>query len=194
MSVTVKWDSSGVNRLAARLESLSAEVDERMMRVAKQEAENMLATAKATVYGPYLQKETGETADSLHEYVERTKEGVAFGVSTDSLRTIYHEMGTGPVGTEAGYPGESNVDEPIVRRSTAWYYWAEDIAKERSGINPGEEHEFSSMQEYFEFQQGGFVKTEGVPPKAFIHNAVMEGMVEAEEAIQAELEEWMNGR
>lgn len=172
----VQTDTSGVNRLLARLENVSDNFDEQLLQAGKQCAENMRKTAQGIVYGPNLRHETGETGDSIAPYTTQTEDMVSFGISTRNLRTIYHEMGTGPVGTAAGYPGEADVDSPIVRRSTAWSFWSDSIPVEGGGV------------------RSGFVKTEGVPPKAFMHNAVMQETPEAERVVRNTLEGMLRGK
>lgn len=155
MSV-VHTDSSGVDRLITKLEKLdSPEFQEQLMRKCVESAENARTTAQSIVYGPYLHYETGETGDKIEPYTEQTEAGISFGIITNNLRTIYHEMGTGPVGMAAGYPGEELLDQPIAWRSTPW-------TGPFGGLN------------------------EGVPPKAFMHNA-MEMEREAAELLITEL-------
>ncbi len=167
----VQTDTRGVNRLLARLESLG-DIDAQLLQTAKQEAEKMRSTAQGMVY-LNLRYETGETGDSIDPYVEQGTEGVSFGTITRNLRTIYHELGTGPVGTAAGYPGEGHLDSPIARRSTPWKYWSDSIPTEDGGT------------------RSGFVKTEGVPPKAFMHSATVQEQPKAEKAVRAAIKELM---
>lgn len=175
---TVRVDSSGVNRLVAMLGELENGIDDRLLPLCTEMATKMSRNAAQHVYGPdpFLEYVTGETGDSIYPYVEQTENGIDFGVYTDNLRTIYHEMGTGPIGTEAGYPGENDVDEPIVRRSTAWSYWSDSI--------PTAEGDTRS----------GFVTTEGVPPKAFMHQATEEMLILAEDEIHRVIGGIMNGK
>lgn len=193
----VKFDSSDLNRLTARLEELEEGIEERLLNVCTDMAMKMRTNAAQLVYGPYpyLTYVTGETGDSIDPYVVKTENGIDFGITTNNLRTIYHELGTGPVGTEAGYPGENDVDEPIVRRSTGWTYWDPNMARKNTDINPGKEGqwEFSDMQSYFDFKQGGFVTTEGVPPKAFMYQATEDMLILAADEIQKVIGDIMNG-
>lgn len=168
-------DTSGVNRLAVKLEKLGDEFESRLYEFAKDEANTMRDYARSLVYGPHLRYVNGETADSIHEYAEQTEEGISFGSVTNNLRTIYHELGTGPVGTAAGYPGEENVDAPIVRRSTPWTYWSDSIPTADGG------------------RRSGFVETEGVPPKGFMHAATVMEMPEAERMVLELLKEFLSG-
>lgn len=167
----VEADTSGVNRLIAKLENLGS-IDDALLPIAKREAENMRSTAQGMVYLA-IRYETGETGDSIDPYVEQSEDGVSFGTHTRNLRTIYHELGTGPVGTAAGYPGAANLDQPIVRRSTAWKYWSDSIPTEDGGT------------------RSGFVKTEGVRPKAFMHSATMQERANAERAVSTAIKELM---
>lgn len=170
----VKVDTSEVNRLAVKLEKLGDEFESRLFQLAQQAALDMTQTAQGLVY-VNLRKETGETGQSIDAYAEQTEEGVSFGTSTRNLRTIYHELGTGPVGTAFGYPGEENVDAPIVRRSTPWTYWSDSIPTEDGG------------------RRSGFVETEGVPPKGFMHAATVQEMPEAERMVLELLKEFLSG-
>lgn len=195
MSIRVKTDSSGVDRLVAMLENAENGIEERLMKVAQKQAEIMASRAKSIVYGPkpFLERETGETANSIQPYTEQKESAVSFGVATNNLRTIYHELGTGPTGTKAGYPGEANVDQPIVRRSMPWYYWDEDKAKKELGYDPGEEREFQSMDDYYKYQQSGFVYTEGTRPKAFMHTAMTSVKAASDKAVRKEVQKLLNG-
>lgn len=173
---TVNVDTSGVNQLLARLENLGDEFEDRLFQLAQQASENMRGTAQGLVYGPHLRYQTGETGQNIDAYAERTEDGIAFGTSTRNLRTIYHELGTGPVGTAAGYPGEADLDEPVVRRSTPWSYWSDDIP-----ADDGTHH-------------SGFVTTEGTPPKAFMHQATMMELPEAERMVADLIKEFLSGK
>lgn len=160
---SVKVDSSGVNRLLARMEKLdSPEFLEKLVRKSVESAENARTTAQSIVYGPYLHYETGETGDKIEPYTQQTEESISFGISTNNLRTIYHEMGTGPVGMSAGYPGEELLDQPIAWRTTPW-------TGPFGGLN------------------------EGVPPKAFMHNAMEMEREAADLFISEMLEEVLHG-
>lgn len=165
----VRIDSSGVNRLLTKLERLdSPEFQARLVEKCVECAENASSTARGNVY-KYITKETGETADSIQPYTALTDKGISFGISTNRLETIYHEMGTGPVGMEAGYPGEENLDQPIVYRSTGW----------------------SSRRN----SEGVVVdgKNMGVPPKAFMHNTMEMEREEAGKLITKLIKEFLDG-
>ncbi len=165
MSIKVKADSSGIDRLIAILESAGNNLDERLLALGNQTALEMRGDAASMLYGPdpFLEWESGETGDSIDAYCEKTEDGVSFGVSTTNLRTIYHEMGTGPVGMAHGYPGEKNLDEPIVWRSTPW-------TGPFGGLNYG------------------------VPAKAAMHNAVMYAKPSVEKKVRELIQEVLSGR
>lgn len=174
--MTVKADPGGVHRLLTRLENLD-KIDQHLIQRTKQNAENMRATAQGLVYGSPpagIQYETGETGDSIDPYSKQTEAGISFGTVTRNLRTIYHELGTGPVGTAVGYSGEAAVDMPIARRSTAWRFWSDSIPTEDGGT------------------RSGFVMTKGVPPKAFMHAATVAEKPLAEKAVQDTVKEFMS--
>lgn len=167
MNVTLK----GFDGLSAKLKGLSSGATERMMPVCKQLAEDITETAKGLVYQDGLQYQDGAIRDSLHGYAQQEDGEIKFGVKTDLDIAIYHEMGTGPVGTAAGYPGEGESDIPISRRSTGWTYWSDQIAAQRAAEG-GEDAE-----------PNGYVYTEGVPPKAFMYNAVLQNKEDAQKAL-----------
>lgn len=189
----VEVDSSGLGKLAAKLEKLATGAQERLQRPAKQGADRIVATAKGNVYQNGLHYVDGSIRDSLRAYTASDGESVTVGVETDLDIAVFHELGTGPVGTEAGYAGEEYLDRPVARRSDGWTYYSEHAAardlpdtiqfgknkgKARKGHKdieePGEDRSFSSYDAYIEWKNSGFVYTEGVPPKAFMHNALMQ--------------------
>lgn len=169
------FDMGGLKALAKKFEGM-ADLDAGV-RQAKESAKTMTRKAQSMVYRPeLLTQRDGAIKESLHPIVETDGSSISFGVETNNLVAIYHELGTGPVGTAAGYPGEGMTDEPIVRRSSPWVYWSKEAAKKNSKIDPGGNDEFSDMQSYFEYKHAGFVTTSGVPPKAFMFNAVLDNV------------------
>lgn len=172
----VKTYTSGVEKLAARLEGMGDALNEKLLEIARQQAEVMQSTAQGLTY-LNIQKVTGETAQSIDSYLEQRDGELCFGTSTRNMRTMYHELGTGPVGTAAGYPGEEGLNEPIVRRSTPWIFWSDSIPnKDGSGTH------------------SGFVQSEGVSPQAFMHNATMAVLPDVEKDIQQAIREVMSGK
>lgn len=163
-------DSSGVNRLAARMEALEERFAPELEQLAKQNAENIRATAQGIVYGPFLEKETGETGQSIDPYLSNNQDSISFGISTRNLRTIYHEMGTGPVGKEAGYPGEESLDHPIAYRSTGWKSKRDKYGVVMDGLNMG------------------------VPPKAFMHTATQMEREPSQKAVAKLMEDLLSGK
>ena len=167
-------DLSALMQLEQKLERLQSGAMERLEQAAKQSAARITGTAKGLVYQDGLKHVDGAIQDSLRPYSSVEDGVVQTGVETSLDIAVYHEMGTGPVGTAAGYPGEEYLDQPVARRSTGWTYYSEDMATQRSGIDPGEDRSFDSFDDYYTWKHSGFVYTEGVPPKAFMHNAVMQ--------------------
>lgn len=170
----IQVDVRGVGGLSTRLEQLGKEFPAKLEPVCAALAQDITATAKGLVYQNGLTYQDGAIRDSLHGFTAKEGDTISFGVATGLDIAIYHEMGTGPVGTAAGYPGEGSLEQPVVRRSTGWVYWSSEAAEQRSGVTPGADYAFGSMQDYFSYRQSGFVYTEGVPPKAFMHNAMMQ--------------------
>lgn len=170
-------DSSGVNRLAARMEALEERFAPELEQLAKQNADNIRGTVQGLVYGQFLHKKTGETGQSIDPYLSINQDSISFGISTRNMRTVYHEMGTGPKGTEAGYPGEEFVDAPIVRRSTPWKYFDPN-----AGLNPDGT------------PKGAFIQTEGVPPKAFMHTATQMEREPSQKAVAKLMEDLLSGK
>lgn len=179
----MKVELKGFDSLSAKLKGLSGGAAERMMPVCKQLAEDITSDAKGLVYQDGLQYQDGAIRDSLHSYAQQEDGEIKFGVKTENEIAIYHEMGTGPVGTAEGYPGEGESDTPITRRSTGWTYYSEQAAAARSGIQPGEDRSFDSFDDYVNFHRAAFVYTEGVPPKAFMYNAVLQNKEDARKAL-----------
>lgn len=164
----VEVDSSGLEKLAAKLEKLATGAQERLQRPAKQGAERIVATAKGNVYQNGLHYVDGSIRDSLRAYTASDGESVTLGVETDLDIAVFHELGTGPVGTAKGHPGESNITPPVARRSTGWTYFSEDVAQKRA-----------AESKTGEGKENGFVYTRGVPPKAFMHA----GLVQNKESV-----------
>ncbi len=163
----VDVDSSGLGALDAKLERLAEGLQERLQKAAKQGAERITAVAKGNVYQNGLKYADGSIRDSLRAYTSSDGDNsITLGVETDLDIAVYHELGTGPVGTAAGYPGEGNLDQPISRRSTGWTYYSSDVAQQRKESAEGTESE--------EGTENGFVYTRGVPAKAFMHNGLMQ--------------------
>lgn len=146
---------------------------ERGLKAAEKAANVITGNAKANVYGNGLRYVDGMIRDSLFPVSWLTDGHINFGVGTNNMVTIYHEEGTGPVGTMAGYPGDPFLDMPIgtrhgpangevSRRDEGWRYWSDEVAAMRS-----EAEELSDGQE-----PNGWVYTEGVPPKAFMFTAL----------------------
>jgi hypothetical protein len=157
----VDVDSSGLGALDAKLERLAEGLQERLQKAAKQGAERITAAAQGNVYQNGLKFEDGMIRDSLQPVVSVEPDKVQVGVETQLDVAVYHELGTGPVGTAAGYPGEEYLDQPVARRSTGWTLFSEDAADQRAAADP-------------DGKNSGFVYTEGVAPKAFMHNALMQ--------------------
>lgn len=184
MNVTLK----GFDSLSAKLKGLSSGATERMMPVCKQLAEDITNDAKRLVYQDGLQYQDGAIRDSLHGYAQQEDGEIKFGVKTDLDIAIYHEMGTGPVGTAEGYPGEEDSDDFITRRSTGWTYYTNNMPVEkiekRTGLTIGADGSLDSIQDALLWSKSShFVYTEGVPPKAFMHNAVLRGKEDARKAL-----------
>lgn len=169
MRLTVKKD--GLSALKNRM--LTMADAERGLKAAEKAANVITGNAKANVYGNGLRYVDGMIRDSLFPVSSLEDGHLSFGVGTNNMVAIYHEMGTGPVGTVAGYPGEPFLDSPIgtrhgaangevSRRDDGWRYWSDEVAAMRSEVK-----ELSDDQE-----PNGWVYTEGVPPKAFMFAAL----------------------
>lgn len=167
MKVTVQTGELEV--LSRRLGALARRAPEKLERACAPLAEDMTATAKGLVYQNGLTYQDGAIRDSLHGFVQREGDQISLGVRTALDIAIYHEMGTGPVGTAAGHPGEGNLSAPVVRRSTGWTYWSREVQEQRAAEQGGE--------------ATGFVYTEGVRPKAFLHNALLQHKEEAAQTL-----------
>ncbi|MCD7881074.1 MAG: HK97 gp10 family phage protein [Clostridiales bacterium] len=100
--------------------------------------------------------DSGRLRNSLESYVETHGDTVEGGVKSSYPPAIYHELGTGPVGAASGHPmaGEMGVNYS----PDGWVYWSDEVAAQRGTDAEG--------------QENGFVYTQGVPAKAFMHNAL----------------------
>lgn len=166
--MTGSIDTSDLGKLIAKLEDLVQTTGdkERLAQACRASAERITGEAKGNVYQDGLTFRDGAIRDSLHAYVGTDEDGVIkWGVETNLDFAIYHELGTGPVGTAAGYPGET--DQPIARRSTGWTYWSDKVQRDRI-----EEQIDVYGEGSMTAPETGFVYTEGVPPKAFMYQAV----------------------
>ena len=172
----VEVDASGLARLEAKLERLASGMDERLTQAVKQSAARITGTAKGLVYQNGLRYVDGMIRDSLQPVVNVEPDKVEVGVETHLDVAVYHELGTGPVGKKKGYPREAYLDQPVSRRSTGWTYYSEDVAAQRAEADSDGE-------------KNGFVYTRGVPPKAFMHNALMQRKEKEARAIQKALME-----
>lgn len=162
------FDMGGLKALAKKFEGM-ANLDAGV-RQAKDSADDITRKAQSMVYRPkLLTQRDGAIKESLYPIVESDGSSISFGVGTNNLVAIYHELGTGPVGTAAGYPGEGMTDEPIARKSKGWTYWSDAVYQKRL------DDLYDSAGTYTVLPQetNGFVYTEGVPPKAFMFNAVL---------------------
>lgn len=170
-------DTGGIDTLLSKLERAEQQLPARLAQKAQDQAVNITDSAKALVYQQGLRYRDGQIANSLHPYAAQTEGGVTFGVETNDEVAVYQELGTGPVGTAAGYPGEGAMNRPIARKSKGWTYWSDDVAAQRAEEQPdgGEAN--------------GFVFTEGVPAKAFMHNGMMQEKEDALRAIQDVIKE-----
>lgn len=173
----VEVDASGLARLEAKLERLANGMEERLQQAAKQSAARITGTAKGLVYQNGLHYVDGMIRDSLTPFVNAEPDKIQVGVETSLDVAVYHELGTGPVGTAAGYPGEPYLDHPVARRSTGWTYHSEDVAAQRAAKSGADG------------EANGFVYTRGVPPKAFMHNALMQRREVEARALQKALME-----
>lgn len=195
----IRVDVRGMGDLSARLERLGKEFPARLEPVCAALAQDITATAKGMVYQNGLTHQDGAIRDSLHGFAKRDGDTISFGVKTGLDIAIYHEMGTGPVGTAAGYPGEGGLDQPVARRSTGWVYWSDDLPDEevekRTGLTLGKNRSLDSIQDALTFTEAksGFVYTEGVPPKAFMHNAVMQNKEDAVRELALAVKEVLSG-
>lgn len=187
MRVQVKVQ--GLDALVNRLARLERGIPAKLEQTCAACANDITAAAQGLVYQDELTFQDGRIRDSLQSYVRKEGARISFGVSTNYPVAIYHEMGTGPVGTAAGYPGEPLLDGPVARRSDGWVYWSAEAAEERSGVRPGPDYSFSDMQSYFAYRNAGFVYTEGVPPKAFMHNGLMQNRDDALKRLAAAAKE-----
>gem|GEM_PF-2229900 len=177
-------DLSALMQLEQKLERLQSGAMERLEQAAKQSAARITGTAKGLVYQDGLKHVDGAIQDSLRPYSSVEDGVVQTGVETSLDIAVYHEMGTGPVGTAAGYPGEEYLDQPVARRSTGWTYWSDDVQAQRI-----EDLEDTYGPGSMTAPPNGFVYTEGVPPKAFMHNAVMQRREIERKALQKALME-----
>lgn len=181
MKLTVKKD--GLEDLKSKL--LTMADAERGLKAAERAANIVTGNAKGNVYTNGLTYVDGMIRDSLFPVSGMEDGHISFGVGTNNMVAIYHEMGTGPVGTSAGYPGEPFLDVPIgtrhgpangevSRRDTGWTYWSDEVVATRSAetAEDGEEQE-----------PNGYVYTEGVPPKAFMFNALNANAEKQTEAV-----------
>lgn len=175
MKVTVK--KTQLEALSSRLGDLAKQAPEKLERACAPLAEDMTVTAKGLVYQNGLAYRDGAIRDSLHGFTQREGDQICLGVRTALDIAIYHEMGTGPVGTAAGYPGEAQLSTPVVRRSSGWTYWSREVQEQRAAEQGGGQ------------EANGFVYTEGVPPKAFMHNALLQHKEEAAAALTSLIRE-----
>lgn len=152
---TVQID--GLSELTAKLEQLQNGIPQEVRDACWDSAEKMEREAKSHVYDG-LTYQDGMIRDSIHAIMTERETSISFGIFTDLDIAIYHEMGTGPVGTAAGYPGEGELDTPVSRRADGWVYQSEEVAAQRG-------------EEYVKNEKGGHVYTEGVKPQAFMYNA-----------------------
>lgn len=175
--MAVEADTSGLGALSAKLEKLADAQRGKLQRAAQQSAERIVAAAKGNVYQNGLHYVDGMIRDSLEPVVSADEDSISVGVKTDLDIAVYHELGTGPVGTAAGYPGDAYLDKPVVRRSDGWAYYSEGVAQKRAAeAGEGE-------------AKNGFVYTRGVPPKAFMHTGLMQTKNGVTRALQAALME-----
>ncbi|MCD8142022.1 MAG: HK97 gp10 family phage protein [Clostridiales bacterium] len=143
---------SGFDALISALEQSPDRLQRDIVIRADKIAERIAAQARE---GAPVQN--GQLRNSLKSYVEVHGDQVEGGVKTDYAPAIYHEFGTGPVGDENPRPQAGELG--ISHRPDGWVYQSEEAAAMRG-------------EEYVENEKGGYVYTEGVPAKAFMHNAL----------------------
>ncbi|MCC8076238.1 MAG: HK97 gp10 family phage protein [Clostridiales bacterium] len=140
--MNMKMDITGLGQLTARLEKLQGGIPDRVVRACSDSANKMEGEAKSHAYDGIKQIDDTIT-DSIHALCENKGDSVEFGIFTDSEVAIYQEMGTGPRGEAAGYPGEPYLDAPIGYTVEGW---------DNKAHHPG--------------------PNKGVKPQAFMYNAV----------------------
>ncbi|MCD7886211.1 MAG: hypothetical protein LUG44_01115 [Clostridiales bacterium] len=138
----MKMDITGLGQLTTRLEKLQGGIPDRVVRACSDSAQAMEKEAKNHVYDG-LTYQDGMIRDSIHAYCDAGEDKVDFGIETNLDVAIYQEMGTGPTGEAAGYPGEAQLDTPIGYTVDGW---------DSAGYHPG--------------------PNKGVKPQAFMYNAV----------------------
>ncbi|MCD8190339.1 MAG: hypothetical protein LUD78_09015 [Clostridiales bacterium] len=166
---TVQID--GLDELTVKLERLQNGIPQEVRDACWDSAERMEREAKSHVYDG-LTYQDGMIRDSIHALMTERETSISFGIFTDLDIAIYHEMGTGPVGTAAGYPGEDQIDRPISRRADGWQYYDESAVGQplpdtiQFGKHKGEQRNPPGQV------SNGLIYTEGVKPRAFMYNAV----------------------
>lgn len=162
MAVKITGFDQLIRRVEQAPDTLAREVTVRAAKI----AERLASAARDGV-----PVETGHARNSIHSYVDAHGDEITAGAMTANPVAIFHELGTGPVGQAGGYPGAAELG--ITYRPDGWKYQSEEEAARR-----GEPfHKWDGKEGY-----GGYVYTEGVPPKAFLYNAMksMEGEIAAQ--------------
>lgn len=148
----MKVEVTGLDELMRMLETAPEALEEAVAQKAAELAEQVAGAARDRA-----PEDTGRLRNSIESFVERPTPGTVTGGARSSYPpAIYHEFGTGPVGSAHPHPKAGELG--ITHRPDGWVYWSEDVAQSREPDSSGEAN--------------GFVYTEGVPAKAFLYNAI----------------------
>ncbi len=161
---------TGLEGITIWPEKLGGGVPKAVVKACRESADKLETEAREHVYDGITQR-TNAISESIHAYCENKGNSVEFGIGTELDYAIYHEMGTGPVGDAAGYPGEPELDQPVSRVKEGWWYYDESAVGQplpdtiQFGKHKGERREPPGQV------SNGLIYTEGVKPQAFMYNA-----------------------
>ena len=142
---------SGFDELIQELKSAPEELSARVAERARPLAEGIAGAARL---GAPVRE--GRLRNSIESFVEQEGTSIRGGARTSYPPAIYHEFGTGPVGSAHPHPADGALG--IKRRPDGWVYWSEGAAENRPPDKDG--------------NPDGWVYTKGVPAKAFMYNAM----------------------
>lgn len=134
--------------------------------------------------------EDGRLRNSLQSFTEERNGEIVGGVRTSYDVAIFHELGTGPVGSAHPHPAEAQLHPK--RRPNGWWYFDDAAVGQplpdtiQHGKRKGKPRTPPGQV------SNGLIYTEGVPAKAFMYNALKASEDEIMESLGGALEAAMN--
>lgn len=110
----------------------------------------------------YTLVDTGGTRASIVGFAETDGPEITGGARSNNPVATYMEFGTGPVGTAAGHPLESEL-HPVRTSEGWWWYSGEEGQRIKAQLHGGDPQDYSL-----------FTYTKGMPPVAMFYHGMQD--------------------